>query len=194
MLLSAALLFGILLPSCDKKRISYTDMIKRENKEVSAFFSEKGITTINDFPQGYTTPENVFVKTLEGVYIRVIDPGNLNAKPISGKTRVSVRFMVKSISPRRAFEVDIVSPQSGGTHPMKFIYQDNRELLIADPQASENEAINNSFLCGALVYGLSFLGDGAIIQMVTTFREGPSFTTEEGIPLYFERIEYKFVK
>lgn len=185
--------YSVLFTSCEKKRISYTDMIKRENKEVSEFMSKNGIRTINEFPAGMITPEKVFVKVLEGVYMRVINVGE-NMKPISGKTRVSARFMVKSISNRQKFEVDIISPQSGGTHPMRFIYQENRELLTPDPQASENESMNNKFLCAAILHSLKDLGNGAEIQMITTFREGPSFTTEEGIPLYFERIKYQFVK
>ncbi|WP_081963771.1 DUF4827 family protein [Porphyromonas cangingivalis] len=184
---------ALLFTSCEKKRISYTDMIKRENKEVSEFMSKNSMRVVEDFPEGLVTPENVFVKVLEGVYIRVINPGN-NTKPISGKTRVSARFLVKSISDRRKFEADIISPQSGGTHPLRFIYRENREHLTPDPQASENEATNNRFLCGAMLQSLKYLGDGAVIQMITTFREGPSFAAEEGIPMYFERLQYQFIK
>lgn len=191
--LFVSLAFGLLFTSCEKKRISYTDMIKRENKEVSEFMSKNNMRVVEEFPDGLATPENVFVKVLEGVYIRVINAGG-SLKPTSGKTRISARFLVKSISDRRKFEVDIISPQSGGTHPLRFIYQENRELLTPDPQASENEATNNRFLCGAMLQSLKYVGDGAIIQMITTFREGPSFTAEEGFPLYFERLEYHFVK
>ena len=191
--LFVSLAFVLLFTSCEKKRISYTDMIKRENKEVSEFMSKNSMRVVEEFPEGLVTPENVFVKVLEGVYIRVINPGS-SVRPTSGKTRISARFLVKSISNRRNFEADIISPQSGGTHPLRFIYQENRELLTPDPQASENEATNNRFLCGAMLQCLKYLGDGASIQMITTFREGPSFTAEEGIPLYFERLEYRFVK
>lgn len=188
-----SLTIGFLFTSCEKKRISYTDMIKRENKEISEFMSKNNMRIVEEFPDGMITPENIFVKILEGVYVRVINAGS-SVKPVSGKTRISSRFLVKSISDRRKFEVDIISSQSGGTHPLRFIYQENRELLTPDPQASENEVTNNRFLCGAMLQSLKYLGDGAVIQMITTFREGPSFTAEGGFPLYFERLEYRFIK
>lgn len=168
-------------------------MIKRENQEILSFFKEKNIKVIEDFPEGLITPENVFVKAKEGVYIRVITTGDKD-KPISGKTRISSRFMARSLSDRQKFEVDIISPQSGGTHPLRFIYQENTEILTPDPQASENEKLNERILCSAMLHSLKFVGNGSAIQMVTSFREGPPFTSDQGIPVYFERIEYHFVK
>ncbi len=188
-----AICVGLLVSSCEKKRISYTEMIKRENREITAFFNTREIRTQSSFPTGLVTDENVFVKILEGVYVRVIEAGSTPAAE-AGKTKISARFKVKSLSTRLTLDYDIYSEVSGGTDPLRFIFQTNRDLLTTDPQASEGEQQNNKFLCAAIQETLKYVGDGAVIEMVTSFREGPSLTAEQGVPLYFERIQYRYVK
>lgn len=185
--------FSFVAVSCKKSRISYTDMIKRENTEINDFFNQEGILVQNSFPEGLVTPEKHFVKVEEGVFVRVLDAGS-TPLAVSGETKISARFKLRSLAPSRyKMEYDNVSPLSGGTDPLRFIYNSKREVLTPDPQASENEVLNNRFLCAAFNILLKHVGDGAVVEMVTSFREGPSFTAEEGIALYFERIELRFV-
>ena len=47
---------------CRNKRISYNDMIKRENKEIQAFMDKKGFKVIKDLPSDLKMAPNEFVE------------------------------------------------------------------------------------------------------------------------------------
>ena len=182
----------IALTGCKKRRITYVQMVDREETEIQSFMNTQGIRVINDFPREKVTDEHTFVQILEGVYLRVIDPGK--GKPESGKTVIHARCKVRSITPRDKFEYDNISGNTGGTSPVSFVFNKTREIIAPDPKATSDESSNTGLACAAMQEALKYVGDGSSVQIITTFREGPSFTTQLGTPLFYERLTFNFKK
>ena len=177
---------------CQKKLISYVEMIEREDAEIADFFNKNGLTEVADFPSGLVTPEKVFVKVDDGFYVRVVKAGT--KEPVNAKTYVSARFNLESISPRVAFEQILYGPKSGGTSPLPFVYFDSSETLQLAPKASQDETLNQPLLCQALLRAVKLAGgDGAEVQIITSFRYGPSLMSQDGIPLYFSTVHFTFL-
>ena len=190
LLLTASLLFS--LTGCDKKRISYVEMIERENGEITDFFNKEGITEIAAFPSGLVTPEKTFVKVEDGLFIRVIKAGT--REPENGLTFVSARFNLESISPRQAFTRTLYGPASGGSAPLPFVFYDAAERLELAPKATLDETGNQPLLCQALLKAVKLAGgDGAEVQIVTSFRYGPSMMASDGIPVYYSFVRFTFL-
>lgn len=186
-------LIVLILGSCQKRRISYVEMINRENGEITDFFNKQGFSQADEFPSGLVTPEKTFVKVTDGLFVRVVKAGT--KAPENGKTIVATRFNFESISPRATFSHILYGAQSGGTDPLPFVYYDTPERLELSPKASPGEVINKPLLCQALLRAVKVAGgDGAIVQIISSFRYNPSLTAQEGIPVYFSIVEFKFVK
>ena len=185
--MAAALLLG----SCRKNIISYVEMIDRETGEMTDFFNKEGITTTDAFPSGLATPEGTFVKVEEGLFVRVIKAGT--KAPVNGQTVVNARFNLESISPRADFNYILYGPQSGGTDVLPFVYYDTPDRLELSPKASPSEAQNQQFLCQALLKTVKLAGgDGAEVQIVSSFRYGPAMLSRDGIPSYFSIVRFWF--
>lgn len=189
----AAMALG--LAGCSKKRISYVDMVKREKKEINAYMDKTGITVVNEFPAVLVTPEHVYVRVpdIEDLYIRVVKKGDKSLLE-DGKTIVVSRFNVESISPRVKGTWKLASPDSGGSQPLPFIYvkEYNSQYpnLHMDPSAGL-EIENKRFLCRALLEAVNIAGMNSEVEIITSFRYGPSFTTKEGIPVVFSNVTFR---
>lgn len=190
--LFAIALLSLALGACSKDRISYVEMVKRETKEINHFLQEQGITVVDKMPEGKVTNEHTFVQILEGVYLRVVKPGT--TQPISGKTVVHARFQLKVISPRDSTTYDNLSAYSGGTPPLSFVYNDAKEIITPDPKASKDEQSIFQLSCSAMQEAMKYVGDNSEVQLITTFREGPSFANRNGLPVFFERLTFRFKK
>lgn len=183
------------LMGCREKRISYVDMVKRETKEIQAYMDSKGITVRDDFPEGLVTPEKVFVKVpeVENLFVRVVKKGD-KSRLVDGKTVVVTRFNVSSISSRKDFSWNLADANAGGTQPLPFIYvaEYNKSYpnLYLDPNAVL-EAENRQFLCRALLEAVNIGGMDSEMEIITSFRYGPSFTSEDGIPMSFTHVTFK---
>lgn len=185
-------LFVLLLSGCHKKRISYVEMIRREDAEITDFMNKNGINTTDDFPEGLVTNEKTFVKVEDGLYIRVVKAGT--KEPVDGVTIVRSRFNFESISPRVKLTQTLYGPLAGGTAPLPFVYYDQSERLELSPKASSDEAANSPLLCQALLKAAKLSGgDGAEVQMICSFRFGPSMMTKEGIPLFYSTVHFTFL-
>lgn len=184
MALMSVLLLSI--TGCQKKRISYTDMIKRENKEIKAFMDKEGFTVLSHMPERVLAA-NEFVKIEEGVYLNIIERGDMITED---EVTLITRFSVNSIGDRQKFSFSSTGPESGSTYPLPFKYLKNSDMPLADPNASVNESANNIYLCAAMSDALKYVGFGSKIRMIVSFRKGPGFTSENGIALFFDDMTF----
>lgn len=182
----------VLMSGCQKKRISYVEMINREDGEISDFFNKQGFSQTDEFPSDLVTPEKTFVKVQDGFFVRVVKAGT--KAPTNGVTIVSSRFNFESISPRAKFSQVLYGSKSGGTAPLPFVYYDMAERLELSPKASPDESVNRPLLCQALLKAVKLAGgDGAEVQIITSFRYGPSMMSQDGIPVYFSTVHFSFL-
>lgn len=185
----------ILLTGCDKKSISYVDMIKREDKEIKHFADSLGIDFIKDMPSGLITPERTFVKIDEGLYIRVIEKG---AEVVGDHRVISARMQLEGIGPRSGGNaLELMSnggPYSGGTGALTFVYTPAGETVVPDPNQDAQEAANNTLQCEALLEGVRTAGVPSRVQIISSFRHGPIDFSKDGFAIYFKEVTYKYKK
>lgn len=83
----------------------------------------------------------------------------------------------------------------GGTKPLNFIYQEKGTQMNIDPTTeSDNVGDQLRYASEALMKGASYVTDGGVVRIITSFRSGPTFTTKEGIPLFYREVQYNFKK
>lgn len=188
----AAMAVGLV--GCRQKRISYVDMVKREKTEMQAYMDSARLTVAKEFPADLVTPENVYVQVpdLENLYIRVVKKGDKSLLE-DGKTIVVTRFNMESMSPRQKMTWNIADGASGGSQPLPFIYvaeyNKNYPNLHMDPNATI-EAENKPFLCRALLEAVNIAGMNSEVEIITSFRYGPSFASEAGLPVRFTKVTF----
>lgn len=210
------LLIAILCATgCRNKRISYTDMIKRENKEIKAFMDKKGFKVIKDLPSDLKMAPNEFVELKNevgegvGVWINVIAPGKSIDMAVSGTTPILARFSYQAIGERmhsgpKTFSN--IGPTESSMPGVTFIYQAdiNMEFSRGGIQPAPNSTIGEKemrpFACNAMMLALKHVPIGSTIQMITSFREGPAFTFQSssyfksdndiGIALYYDQLKF----
>lgn len=194
---------------CKKKRISYTEMVKRETKEVQAFMDKNNFRVIKSLPADLKMASNEFVQVEEGVWINVIEPGKLDDMAKTGETPVLVRFSYKSIGNRMIGAMSTFSNIGSADStipPVSFIFQNNlnseyqQGAIPPAPNSTTGEEGMSSFACNAMMIALKYVPLGSTIQMITSFREGPSFTfqssnsfandNDAGVALYYDKLRF----
>lgn len=182
------------LVGCRGKRISYVDMVKREKKEMQAYMDSAGITVRSEFPADLVTPEKLFVQVpeLENLYVRVVKKGDKSLLE-DGKTIVVTRFNMSSMSPRQKMTWNIADGAAGGSQPLPFVYvaKYNKTYpnLHMDPNAIL-ETENKPFLCRALLEAVNIGGMNSEVEIITSFRYGPSFASDAGLPTIFTKVTF----
>lgn len=181
-----ALLLLTSLVGCQKKRISYTDMIKREQKEITAFMDKNGFTILKGMPNRTLEPHE-FAEIKDGLYINIIEKGEIITE---NQVNVLTRFKATSIGEREKIEYNSIGPKSGGSYPLPFTYVKGSDSPMSTSNASVNETNLSNFLCTAMMDAINLVGINGKVRMIVSFRHGPSFTTKEGVALYFEDMTF----
>ncbi|MDO4789718.1 MAG: DUF4827 family protein [Porphyromonas sp.] len=190
----ATILFATLFISCDKNRLSYVDIIKREKKQIEQLISERNFKITSAPAEGQVSPEKEFFEVQEGIYLRIVDRGDLKKKAVSGKTVVITRFKMERFAHEEKTVYDNISPDKSGSYPANFIYiKEGREILSSSTIANSSY---NTYLSPAMNFVLPYLGDGGKVQMIVSFKYGPSLreVQENGEPVFYELVEFKFKK
>lgn len=214
------LLIAMGATSCRQKRISYTDMIKRESTEIRAFMNEKGFTIIDKLPQDLKMQPKQFYEIKNdagvglGVYINVLTPGSdLKDMAVSQETSVSARFSYTVIGKRMIngpVKMSNIGASDSETPAATFVYQGNvntdmqQGSFPAAPNSTVGEEGMAQFVCNAMMLALKHVPLGSTIQMITSFREGPAFTfqagssfaneNEAGVALYYDKLIFSHKK
>lgn len=208
------LLMAVGASSCRQKRISYTQMIKRENAEIEAFMSQKGFQVIDELPQDLVMNPNQFYEIKNeagvglGVFINVLVPAkNLKDMAVSGETSVSTRFSYSAIGTRMKsgpVKFSNIGATDSDSPAATFVYQGNVNTDLqqgsfpAAPHSTVGEEGMSKYVCNAMMLALKYIPLGSTIQMITSFREGPAFTfqtgsafandNEVGVALYYDKL------
>lgn len=187
---------GLFILSCSDKTKSYTDMLKDEKKAISKLIDEKGFRILDedDFPRDSVFAENEYVKLDNGVYLRIIDKGNGN-KPVLYSTMVLCRFTADRITidadnPQYMKNVSNYGPNSGGTYPLSYRYG----TMASSEQFSQDDYryYVAELLGEALAEGLNYVSERGKVSLIVPFKRGGSRDMDNGWPVYFEIVEYKF--
>lgn len=205
--------------SCRNKRISYTDMIKRETKEVKAFMDKEGFSVVDNLPADLAMQPNQFYEIKNeagvglGVFINVIHPGEVSDMAKSGKTPVSVRFSYTAIGDRMKgayTSFSNIGASDSESPAATFIYQSNVNTDFRQgsfqpaPNSTAGEESMQPFVCNAMMLALKHVPIGSTIKMIASFREGPAFTlkasssfaneNDTGVALFYDKMTFSHKK
>jgi len=180
-LLISTVLFTAL--SCSKTK-SYEERLRDEQKIIDRFMDEKGFVVIDDFPADGKFESNEFVILESGVYLNIIDYGNLDQMAEYSVTDIIARFSYALLE--TAYEYSNYGPHSNGTTPLQFKYG----YWVADRGYS---AALECFSQG-MQEALEYVGDGGIVRLILPFRVASYYASQSYIPEYFDVLQYKFLE
>ena len=161
---------AIMVVSCDKTK-SYTDMLKAQEKAIDRLRADSGLVFLEEFPTDSIFKENEFVEL--------------------GQTAIRSRFIARMFMENSSMgtgTVDLLGPNSNGTHPVEFRYGYYTSL---NPDYSYTW---DMFICEGLGAGLPYVGDSAVVKLIVPFKLMSSDFQSSGTPVFFEKVKYTFIK
>ncbi len=185
---------GLMVMSCGNKTKSYTDMLKAQNKAIDRLFDANGFVEIKDFPKDSKFKDNEFYKMSNDVYIQVVDTGNGN-RAIQYSTIIMARFTAHRFtldSTQYRTRYSNYGEGSNGTSPVEFVY--GYTTVRAQAATTENQSAMESFMSEGLQVGLQYVGENGKVKLIVPFKRGSSTDNDNGLPVYFEEMQYKFLK
>ena len=159
---------AIMVVSCDKTK-SYTDMLKAQEKAIDRLRADSGLVFLEEFPT-----DSIFKESA-----------------VLGQTAIRSRFIARMFmenSSMRTGTVDLLGPNSNGTHPVEFRYGYYTSL---NPDYSYTW---DMFICEGLGAGLPYVGDSAVVKLIVPFKLMSSDFQSSGTPVFFEKVKYTFIK
>lgn len=185
----------ILVFSACSSTETYADKLKKQDKAINRFIKDNGIEVIDHIEVGQTFGEKEFYKDDSGVYIRIIDPGDLEDMASEEiKTKVTLRYepVIGLI------ENDTVGygnkSQWMDVYPMVLYYGDTSSYRTTTYSSYySTQYFQYLFLSPALALPLKYVGNGGRVSVVVPFAVGSYYQNYSSYePLYFTDVEYKF--
>ncbi len=190
---------SVLLASCSKDNNKSLSELKGEQKEaISTFQREKSISVLdrknNDLPE--ITDPSKYYRLKNGLYIKVLDKGNVQKLAVVDKTTVFVQMKGYqfSLNKPRTREFDNLS--QANIPELEFKYIDRYEVgaihynLVSNVRPVMNY---DALMCEGIAFPLSLgLGDGARVSLIIPFDIGPSSSFSSGTTTYIEELRYTF--
>ena len=108
-----------------------------------------------------------------------------------GQTAIRSRLIARMFMENSSMgtgTVDLLGPNSNGTHPVEFRYGYYTSL---NPDYSYTW---DMFICEGLGAGLPYVGDSAVVKLIVPFKLMSSDFQSSGTPVFFEKVKYTFIK
>lgn len=187
------LFVGVMILSC-KSNASYTDMLKAEKKAINKLIDEKDLEILKDFPADNKFAYNQYVKLDNDIYIQIVDTGN-GRRATQYKTRIlsrftANRFMLDSTEYGSTRWSNYGPNSNNGEYPIEFIYGYN--TAISQSFTSLFQSALEGFLSEGFQTGLAYVGDRGKVRLIVPFKRGGETDQQNGWPVHFEDLEYKF--
>ena len=116
----------------------------------------------------------------------------IKGKPVSEALKLTNKAVVDRMfmenSSMGTGTVDLLGPNSNGTHPVEFRYGYYTSL---NPDYSYTW---DMFICEGLGAGLPYVGDSAVVKLIVPFKLMSSDFQSSGTPVFFEKVKYTFIK
>lgn len=176
--------------SC-KEGKSLQERLKEETRAIDRFIKMNDFKILDEedeeFPKG-KWPENTFFRTRDGLFFQVVDSGN--GKRAKLLDEISVRYeyfqLVKDAATGDTLKYSFPyfssynpnNPPPLG-HPFYFTY--------GLPQTYSS---SSSPMCQAWVIPLSYVGEGAILNMIVPSSVGASYDYSNITPVFYKNLRY----
>ncbi|MDU1889310.1 MAG: DUF4827 family protein [Dysgonomonas sp.] len=179
---------GFLLSSCGGE--TYADKLRKSNKAINRFIDQKDIKIINDYPEDGIFAENEYFKEPKtGIYMRVINKGDEDDKPVLGKTDVYLRYtnIINLLKP----DDEIYPGNEHGVY-MTFRYGYTNTYKVTSTTTTAQTQMY-MFLSQACVVPFEYgLGNNSEVSLIVPFENGSTYQGSSYVPLYYESLRYRF--
>jgi len=179
---------GLFVLACSNKAKSYTDMLKAEKKAINKLIGDEDFEIIKRYPENGVFGDKQFFKLDNGVYLNVIDSGN-GTRAVAGKTRVFCRFTANRIM---LDSVILSNYNEAGTYPVVFKYNGAYSSIEAGSSISLYQEYLEGLFSEGLLTGLQYVGDQGKVKLIVPFKVGSTTDMQNGWPVYFEIVQFKF--
>ncbi|MDH6343968.1 hypothetical protein M2480_002673 [Parabacteroides sp. PFB2-12] len=185
LLMMCAVLFVL---SCSNQK-SFTDMLNAEKKAVKHLLEDSGFVVLKDYPKDGKFKANEFYKREDEIYIQVVDSGN--GERAEARQTILARFSANRFTlDSTEYLTRISNYRVGGTYPVEFFY--GYTTVNAQKAPTSYQSALESFMSEGLAVGLEYVGNGGVVKMIVPFKKGSEYDMNQGNPVFFEIIEYKF--
>ena len=160
--------------SCDNS-MTYAEQLKDEKQSIKDYIQTKNIQVVDTIPTVVPWPNGVYFKTESGLYVRVLDTGDLVQTDIPENTFFTVRYNEKYLDGDDHF-----SNMNSSGDPIELIYgKVGSTSSYAD--------------CVAWHEGLDFVGKNGHIEMIVPASIGWSvYTTTSSLTAMYYEMRYSF--
>lgn len=168
--------------SCEQEKVTYRDCVEQEQVIINNFINDHEFIVLKEYPEDGIFRKNEFVMLENGVYLHVIDSGNGN-RPVSGtKIQSLAKGCILGKDSVTNFD-GFYSDKDLAYWPVEFTYD---EVTTQYP--------DRYFLGDGYVSAMKFVGDSSAVSMIIPFSAGGSYQQSVLAPVYFEKVNFIFLK
>lgn len=182
----------VFVASCDSTE-TYADKLKNETKAIDRFIRDNDVDVIDYIEKGQKFADNQFYKDETGVYLRIIDSGNLDIMASEEeKTDITVRFdTVFSLTENEILTLGNHT-QSMDLFPINFKYGDASTYRVNPGTGYDYQSFVSLYMSPALALPLKYIGHKGRVEMIVPFTVGSYNQAYSSYkPYHYTEIEYK---
>jgi FKBP-type peptidyl-prolyl cis-trans isomerase len=175
--------------ACDKTKTPQ-EYLREEKKAIDRFIDRQGIKivdikTIEDYTRYMEkgVENNVYFKTNDQLYFHVVDPGNGKQIKAGDEVQVRLHHPDEPLSYPTGYYVDIKTYVSGDT--IKYYSYDPFSF-----QYGVSGSYDGYYSCDGWAIPLSFVKEGAIVNLIIPSSLGASSNSNSYRAVYFENLHY----
>ena len=202
-ILALLLALPLLLGSCKKKSDfkPLSQLKKEQTRAIEQLINKEHfgglIQNINQEALPAETDSRYFYMLANGLYVRVKNRGDMTRRARLGETTVSIEMTGRLFREDEPELLSFSSITNPAYQPTRFRYMTNYSggiethytLLGQVPFASSLDR----FMCEGIAYPVSYIGDGAELELIIPFELGPSESYVQGRSIYLSKIIYKYL-
>ena len=165
-----------ILFSCNSQK-SLQELLQEERKAIDRFIGMNDLKPLQNYPKDGVFKENEYFKTPEGLFLNVVDSGNgTRAKLLND---VAVRFDYLQYVKDAAAGDTTKSFSNPYFEPYSFVYG-----------ISQTYSSYSSPVCQAWVIPLSYVGEGAVVNLIVPSKFGSYSDNSSITPVFYRNLRY----
>lgn len=189
------------LVGCKEERIkSLSELKDEQNTAIKTLVAKNNFKVVvlgsaGKLPADPDSEVYYRIPSASGLYMRVLDKGNMSKRAVDKETKIFVSFKGYSFNKEYPLisKFDILSRPS--YPPVEFLYTvyyqygENHYTLLKQNVPIFNQ---DDLMCQGLAYPMSLLGDGARVSLIIPFEIGPVKSYASGYTYFIEEAQYSF--
>jgi len=183
------MIISCIFSSCNSSK-SLQELLQEEQKAIDRFINDSSFIVLKNYPADGVFKEKEYYRTTEGLFFHVTDSGNGNRAQLVND--ISVRFdytqLVKNVAS---------GDSSKMYYPYTSTYLSTGAINIASGQPysftygiAATYSGTYSPVCQAWVLPLSYVGEGAVIDMIIPSALGSYNDNMNVTPVFYKNLRY----